>query len=186
MSDVSIGNRALQKLAAGTITALSDGTTLGDAVGLVYAGTRDFVLASANWNFALKRASLTALGTVPAWGYGAEYTLPSDSIRILKVENARPDEWSVEGGKILSTQSTTINIIYLFRNTDTTTYPQIFIEALATRIAFELTEHLVQSRTKKETMAAEFTQVMSQAMRLNALEGTPNILDNGSWLDSRV
>jgi len=186
MSDVSICNRALQKLAAGSITALSDGSKLGDACGLVYAETRDFVLASANWNFALKRASLTALGSTPVWGYGAEYTVPSDSVRVIKVENAREDEWSVEAGKILSKQGTTINILYLFQNTDTTTYPQICIEALATRIAFELTEHLVQSRTKKETMAGEYAQVMNQAMRLNSLEGVPNQLSNGSWLDSRV
>jgi len=185
MSDVSIGNRALQKLAAGSITALSDGTTLSDAVGLVYAGMRDVVLAQADWNFALKRATLTALGSTPSWGFLAEYTLPTDSIRIAQIERARPEEWSVEGGKILSTQGTTINVIYIHRNVDTTTYPETFIDALASRIALELTEHLVQSRTKKEAMAAEYAQAIRTARQINKLEGTPNLLDDGDWLNAR-
>jgi len=186
MTDIAIGNRALQKLAAGSITALSDGSVLGDAVGLVYSDTRDFVLSQANWNFAIKRVVLTALSSVPSWGFAAEYTLPADSIRVVKIEDARPDDWSVEDGKILSKQGTTINVLYIYRNVDTTTYSQVFIEALSARIALELTEHLVQSRTKKETMAAEYNDAIRVARQINKLEGTPNLLDDGSWLDSRV
>lgn len=186
MTDITICNRALQKLGAGTITALSDGTRLGDACGLVYAELRDSVLAGANWNFALKRAVLTVLGTSPAWGYTKEYTIPADSLRVAKVDRLVVDEWSAEDGKILCDQDTSINIIYIYQNTTTTSYSPMFVEALTARIAWELAEYLVQSRTKKEDLRNEYLQIMQEARRINGIEGTPNALDNGSWLDSRV
>ena len=58
-TSVDICNRAIQKVGAASITALSDTSTQAIACNRVYETARDDELRRNNWNFAIKRARLS-------------------------------------------------------------------------------------------------------------------------------
>ncbi len=67
-SQVSICNAALRQLGVAKITALSDSVEQARILTDIYDAILDEVLAAHPWNFAIKRATLTALGgTITTW-----------------------------------------------------------------------------------------------------------------------
>ncbi|MFT3906825.1 MAG: hypothetical protein QM718_11015 [Steroidobacteraceae bacterium] len=64
-SEVSICNRALIKLGAQTILALTENNTRSRVMAQTYAIVRDAELDRHRWKFSLKRAALAALSTTP-------------------------------------------------------------------------------------------------------------------------
>src|SRR3990167_164721 len=136
MSDVTIVNNALGKLGDDPIVAMSDQTERAILANRIYTDVRDATLRAHTWNFALKRASLTSTGNTPAFEFTYEYNLPSDCLRVLKI-NTITGKWKIENNKLLSDQAT-VKILYVSRETDTTKYDTSFTEAFAARLASEM------------------------------------------------
>lgn len=77
-----------------------------------YAQARDECLVVHPWNEAMKRVVLVQDATNPIFGYDRRYSLPSDFLRIVSVDNSYGadqrynsqgiDGWEVEGSYILS------------------------------------------------------------------------------------
>jgi len=183
-SKVEICNRALEKLGAGSITSLADDTVEARACALLFDTARDAVLRRYAWNFAVKRTNLAALAAAPSWGFDAAYPLPADCLRVLEVQD--DDAWAVEEGNILSDVGDPIYIRYIAQITDTAQFDPLFVEALASKLAYEMAEHLTQSSTKKDQAAKDFAATLLEAARTDGLESTPSTLPEGSWLDSRA
>ena len=80
MSDTEICNRALVRLAAKTISSLSDSTDRAIACNQAYTSILENELALTPWRFAMKKAQLAQLVDTPVNEWKYAYQLPSDRI----------------------------------------------------------------------------------------------------------
>lgn len=129
-------------------------------------------LADSGWNFAIKRASLTKLATVPLYEFACEYTLPTDCLRVLSVE-PEGTRFKVEDGKILTDSvATTMFIKYIYKNITTTTYAPLFNKVFILKLAEDISFGLVQSQALQEKITKEAERYIRRARSYNSQEGT--------------
>lgn len=197
-SQVEIANRALTKLGAARIISFADDNKQSRSVNSMFNVVRDAELRAHLWSFTIKRDSLPALTTTPAWGYEYEYQLPPDCLRLLEVDdiypgpnlddyrNANTQEFTIEGRKILTNKDAPLKIRYVSRVADTTQWDATFVEAFACRLAMEMCEDLTQSNSKKESVKDDYNTAIMMAIRANAIELPPQDLPDDSWVMSRL
>lgn len=188
-SDVDIANRALQKLGAERITSLTQDSENARAVNLCFTAVRDAELRSHPWNFAIKRLQIAADATAPSFGYDNAYTLPSDCLRLLPPDNAtnyNTLDWQIEGKKILTNESGSLDIRYIKRETDPNQYDSLFVEALSCKLAIELCEQLTQSNSKAQIVRDDYIRAIRDARKLNAFENLPAEQQTDTWITCRV
>jgi hypothetical protein len=197
-SQVEIANRALTKLGAARIISFADDNKQSRSVNSMFSVVRDAELRAHLWSFTIKRDSLPALTTTPAWGYDYEYQLPPDCLRLLEVDdiypgpnlddyrNANTQEFTIEGRKILTNKDAPLKIRYVSRVADTTQWDATFVEAFACRLAMEMCEDLTQSNSKKESVKDDYNTAIMMAIRANAIELPPQDLPDDSWVMSRL
>jgi hypothetical protein len=77
--------------------------------------------------------------TIPQFKWNFQFPLPTDSLRIISLENAE-DNFAVENGMILA-NSDTISLKYIYQATDTTLWPNDFCNVFA----MLLTSYIAQS-----------------------------------------
>jgi hypothetical protein len=189
-SDVDICNLALQRLGAKPISSLSQDSTAARACSRAYEHSRDSELRAHPWSFARARASLAAESTDPIFGFAKQYPLPSDYLRILPNDaanvNSNQDDWQIEGRKILTDDSSPIQLVYLKQVTDTNEFDALFVELLASRIAVEIAEKVTQSNTKKDNAEKRYEAIKSEARKVNAFERPPQVPVDDTWLTARL
>lgn len=183
-STVDICNRALQKLGHTKITSLGDDVKAARECQRAFALVRDAVFRDHPWNCLLARASLARLSETPAWGFDAQYQLPVDCLRVLEADTDY--DWRVEGRRILSDAGAPLNILYVRQEEDPGQYDLLLVEALAARLAAELAEALTQSNTKRELAERGYLDVLGQARRADAQEGSARGLFRSGWLEARI
>lgn len=197
-SEIQVANRALTKLGAARIISFDDDNKQGRAIKSCFYDLRDDELRAHRWSFAMKRTSLAADSDAPAYGYQYQYTLPSDFLRLDMVNDEYPsaimdnyigseyNDWSIEGGKILSDLQAPINLRYAAQITDPNYWDVNFREALACRIAAELAEDLTQSNQKRQLAWDEYKQAINRAVHTNAIEKPPVMPPDDQWVLSRI
>lgn len=190
-SKVSIANRALTKLGAERILLLTDTTKEGKTINSMFESVFEAELRRHRWKFAMRRDSLPALATAPAWGYQYAYQLPADFLALVQVNDyyirgVKPRQfWQVEGGQILTDAVAPLKIRYIRKVDNTALLDPLFVEVLACKLAMEACETLTQSGQKRGTAADEYKFAVSEAVRLDAIENPPDEIPYGSWFDSR-
>ncbi len=113
-----------------------------------------------------------------------EYSLPSDFVSLNASSNVKA-YISVEGTKILSDMSA-LRIRYTYANDDPTTYLAAFVEALTTKLAYELCFYIVQSTSKAQALFTEYEKVkLPRAMSADSQQGTAEYLEQSEWEDAR-
>lgn len=183
-SVVDISNKALDKLGQGPITSLEDGTKSANLCNRNWTIIRDQVLRDHPWNFAVKRSILAADTTAPAWGFTYQFPLPSDCLRLLEVRDLSTGEYQVEANQILADESA-LYVRYIRQVTDPNEYDALFVDTVATRLAFELCEALTQSNTKKEMLWQEYEDSLNRARRVDGQENPPQQYEEDDWVSVR-
>ena len=187
-SVVAICNAAMRKVGATTITGLSQGTKNANFCNDRYADLRDALLESHPWNFAMKRVKLAQTTATPAIKFDNTYALPADFIRVLSVYDSDEGfgivDHKVEGNTIVCSASE-VWLLYISLVTDPNKMSPLFREALAGSIAIEAATALVESRTLRELMLAEFKQLNRRARSSDAMSDLPDRMPAGSWVTER-
>lgn len=183
-SVVDIANRALDKLGHGAITSLGDGTKAANLVDRTWPIVRDQVLRDHPWNFAVVRATTAPLSTAPAWGFTYQHEFPADLLRILELRDLHQGDYQVEGNRIL-TDENVLYIRYIAKITDPNQYDSLFVDVVASRMAYEMCEALTQSNQKKQIMWEEYSEGLSKARAVDAMENPPSVFEEDSWLEVR-
>lgn len=178
---LEIINLALIALGEAKITAVTDDRKAADHANLVYDQARQSVLRSANWNFAIRRVSLSTASTEPAWGSISRYPLPADCLRVLRLQYG--DDWSVEGRTLLT--GGTPNISYIADIEDPDLFDSLFTEAFRYRIAAELAITLFGDGTRRKQMEDLYQERLMEARHKDALEASIVTIGGSSWLDAR-
>lgn len=191
-SEVEIANAALQKLGQSPITALDEGSRNSDACDLCYARLRRSEIRKHVWNFARTRTQLAASATAPLFGYANAFPLPSDFIRLLPPDpHLNHNAWDHQiethvGAKaILTNDAAPLDIIYLADVVDPNLMDELFREALASRMAFEMCEALTQSNQKKADARTDYTAALREAKRINAFENISAEAPEDIWITAR-
>jgi hypothetical protein len=187
-SDVEICNRALQKLGAKRIVSLSDDSVNARACNSCYTALRDAELEDNSWTFSIQRYSLAADAVAPSFGPANSYALPAGHLRLLPpypVDNSPYRDWMVESGKVLTNDSSPLNVRCVMQITDANAMHPLFREALSTKIAFELCEELTQSNTKKEALRTDYEAIVRRARKANAIESVPAESAEDPWITGR-
>src|SRR6267142_4690232 len=137
-SETTICNLALGKLGEGNIIALDEESPEARVCRLHYEETRDEVLRSHRWNFAIKREHLVRNVTPPVFGWNFRYELPTDCLRVLDVcgwdVTKRPGHWEVEGRFVVSNDEDA-DARYIWRVVDCNLFDALFVEALVLKLA---------------------------------------------------
>ena len=183
-SETDICNIALSNLGERPINDRADENQRARACDNRFDDVRDLVLRSHIWNCALKREGpLPSSATVPSWGYDYAYPKPAEMLRLIAVKESE-HAFKIEGDNIV-TDSSTLNILYIERVTDTAKYDSLLVQAIALRLATEIGQDLTGKTELKENLMRKYREVLSEARSADAAEGTPQKIESDLWLQSR-
>lgn len=184
-SVVDICNKALDKLGHGPITSLDDGTKAANLCNRNWEMVRDEVLREHPWNFAIKRAALAASSDTPAWGFSYKFPIPADNLRIIEVRDLSTGDYQVENGSILADEDV-LYVRYIRKVTDPNEYDVHFVEAVASRLAYELCEALTQKSAKeREFFITVYKESLIAAKRTDGQENPPQQFEEDDWISVR-
>jgi hypothetical protein len=183
MSEVEICNRALIKIGEKTILSLADNSKPARICNTLYAPTRDLVLRSHPWNFAIKRVELAQNTAGPAYDYAYSYKLPTDCLRVL-IPNREIWEYGIEGRNLVTDYAGSL-IKYIARITDPNIFDSSFAEALACKIAAEAAVALTDNDPRHTAMVQLYGLAIADARSVNAMEAGPKWFTSEQWLDAR-
>lgn len=194
-SEVEICNAALDLIGGSVITSLDDATKAARVCKRNYKRARDATLRAYEWNCAMRRASIPAMGTAPDFGFARQFQLPEGPdepapycLRALAHvdEVEREVIWKVEGRRILSDEGAPFQLLYLCRLEDPTQFDALLDDAIAARLAADINYVMTANATLGESLAKYAQAKLIEARRTDAREG---IVDRqrevSSWLNSR-
>lgn len=191
VSKVQIANRALQKLGASRIASLTENSPNARSMNAAFDLVRDAELRRYHWQFATRRATIAADATDTSWGDWNRYTLPNDYIAlILDDESDQATDWRIEsdadGLYVITADASPLYIRYVARVDDPNQYDALFIEALASKLAYECCEEITQSASKKDRAAQDYDFAISEAKRLGAIERPAKKFPEDDWVNARL
>jgi len=190
-TEVSICSNALRRLGDDPITSLTDDTERARLCNAFYQDSRDLVLRSHPWNFAITRASLAQLSDTPAYGYNYMYALPTDPycLRVLEMEYADyifKIENDATNGRVLVTNESTAKILYIARITNPTLFDSMFVETLTSKLAADLAYPITGSVQLQGQMEKMYRDKLSEARSVDGMEGFVDDLVSTTFTDFRT
>jgi len=189
-TEVSICSNALRILGDDPITSLTDDTERARLCNALYEPSRDAVLRTHPWNFAITRATLAQLSTTPAYEYSYQYALPTDPycLRVLSMEYQDyifKIEHLSDSGRVLLTNEGTAKILYIAKVTDTAQFDSLFVNTLTAKLALELSFPVTNSVTLQAQMQKLYQLKLSEARSVDGQEGFIDDLVSDTLTDFR-
>ncbi len=205
-SRVELANWALDKLGEAPIISLDDPQKGARVIKRLFENVRDRELRARKWSFSIKRAMLAPDVAVPVYGYGAQYTLPVDCLRLLSIFNfdigpnlsdynsGMSQTYVIEGRKIMygrpipggPSPSLPMPLRYIAKVEDTMQWDACFSEAFACRLAMEASESVTQSDSKFQKVSAQYVEAIGAAKRANAIELPSDTISDDTWIFGRL
>jgi hypothetical protein len=196
-TSVGIVNLALVHLGHNAITTIGESTKAGQLSAAVYEATRDALLRSHPWNFAIVRKSLAqdsgASATLAAleYEYDYAYTLPTNpyclkSIRTSAEAAGLDHDYRIEG-RYLLTNEATVELEYIGRVTTVTEYDALFVRLLALDLAVSMGLALTDNAALIDRLIEMRKDMNEAAMGVDAQEGKPReTVDATGWINARL
>ncbi|VVE74073.1 hypothetical protein PCA31118_04674 [Pandoraea captiosa] len=197
-SQTDICNRALTKVGAARITNINENSKPARVMSALWDTVRKAELRRRFWKFAIVRTTLPALSEKPAWGYNTAFQLPADFLRLVQVNDtfavpAMTDyrdqddsAYQIEGSQILTIFNAPLKIRYVQDVADPGKFDALFVEALASKLAYEACEEITQSLSKRQQAAEDYKQAMRDATLAGAIERAPQGFPDDSWMLIRL
>lgn len=190
LSITDIANMALDYLEEAPLQSIDDDRSVARWMKRNFWPIAWGLMRAHPWNFAITRASLTAAGTAPAFGWLYSYAMPSDSLRLLPVtcsgyEDADPIKHKVEGSSILTNQAAPLKIRYIKRIDNTGLFDNNFCDALAIALAQKAAHFVTGKQSYAQTLQPILANAIAEAQRVDSLEGTPEEPLADEWLLAR-
>jgi hypothetical protein len=183
-TQVEICNMALGLLGAENIVTISDNTRVAKVCSTFFNNTVLNLLRSHNWNFAMKRATLTAEVLPPAFEYKYSFAKPTDYLRVVSFYNYEYS-FKEEGNYILLNQGT-VQMKYIRNDIVVADYDDSFVACLASKLAHLMCYQITQSITLVPVIEKMHKEDLAQARRNNAISNTPDAFQKPTWLASRL
>lgn len=198
VTNTEIANQALDMLGeTSVLTDLdTDNSVKAKALRRHYEATRRAILMAYPWNFATKRASLTAESESPVYPAGFyHYALPSDCLQVRDIDEAEPTEpWSVE---LKGTTSETyervlmieragpLKILYTADISRLDIWSQLARDAFTALLASRVAMAITNKQSAMQLAVAMYGEYIGEARTTDAREGSATILNKGPWAEAR-
>lgn len=192
VSEVSICNQALGWLGENPITSLDDPTRNANLCRDNYPFLRDAVLEERMWTFATARASST-VADLDDWGVQYLHPIPLEWLAVYRVyctPGETPEQgvpaagWRREGEYILS-RETTIYMWGIKRISDTGKFTQLFVQALAARMAADLAMPLTEDRKKQADAWGLYQSKLREAAARDGAQGANDHIRSSGLVSAR-
>lgn len=188
-SKLQIVNLALNKVGSPMIMALEDDTKEANVMRVLYPRYLNVELSKYRWTFAINRQVLPRLKDTPIFGYQYAYALPDDFLALVQIGEkdiiADSPKYQIEGKRILTNIAPPLRIRYTQRKENPNEFSELFIEALACKLAVESCDSLSQSNTKKAALIEDYERAVREAQRQNAIEKAPDKITFHGWNEIR-
>lgn len=201
-SQTEICNAALTLLGAGTINAITDQSNQAYALNAIWDSARQAELRKHVWKFAITRANVPLLASVPVNGqYTQTFAYPPNCLRILQCGNSgldypgvdlsdyrsgpTLDDYMLEGNTILSNIAAPLSVRYVQDMKDPTQWDTAFSNAFAAHLADRACFRITQSHDGEKVAQARYKEDIMDALRANALETPPTMMGDDSWIATR-
>lgn len=197
-SQTDICNRALIKLGAGQITSITDNSKAARILSGLWDTVRKAELQKNFWNFALQRTTLAALSDTPAWGFGYQYQLPVDFLKLAQINdtyivpglsdyrNGDDSSYAIEGTAVLCDFAAPLKIRYVRDITDAGLFDALFVDMMAAKLAFEACYGIMQSRDGQRAAMDDYKEARRMAILSNAIAKPPQGIPDDSWVLGRL
>ncbi|KAF7958212.1 hypothetical protein AWV80_01185 [Cupriavidus sp. UYMU48A] len=184
-SQTEICNRAVTKLGAARITSITENSKSARVMNALWDTVRKAELRRRIWTFATVRTTLPEVTPQPEWGYGHGYQKPSDCLRLLQIgqtfvvpaltdyRDQDDSAYQLEGNLILTDQNAPLKIRYIRDITDPGLFDALFVETMASKLAYEAAEEITQSLSKKQQAGEDYKQSLRDATATGAIERAP-------------
>jgi hypothetical protein len=204
IGETKIANIALTHLGEAKIDGLGDENQRARLCKLRFDDCRNMVLRSHPWSCVTKRAKLSlildpATGTAlaPVYGFTYMYQLPNDFLRVLQVDDiSQPyqiETYTLETGTaieatsapVLLTDATSIKIKYIHNPPNVEILTPDIANLIGLLLASELAEPLTAKVDLKQRLDERFILGLAAARSTDSMQGTPEVIENFTWLNSR-
>ena len=192
-SEVSICNTALNMLGANNIISLTEDSKNARLCNQRFHSVRDAVFREHTWNCLVKRVQLPQEIDKPSHEFQFQYLLPADTIKVLSI-GSRDDgthsdlsdgfRFKVEGRKILTNEEE-VFLTYSAQIEDVVQLDSLLVECLATRLAAEIAYAITSSVALSKQLKDDYAEKLRIARHADATEGTPDVVDSSSFINSR-
>jgi hypothetical protein len=179
------------------ITATAHGKTTGTIINIT--GVQGTTEANATWTitvidantFDLQTSTFTntyvsggTYCTKPAFDFDFQFTLPTDSLRVIRV-NDGDEPYRVEGRQILY-DGDTIDLRYVTDMAISTSWDSMAYELLQAYLAYDICFALTQSLTLKGQLFDQFMKLSRQSKFVDATEEPADELQANLLINSRL
>lgn len=179
-SSTDIGNLAMDLLTAGNVQDIENPLTPDESIlNRWYDVTRRKLLREHPWNFATKRTILSASATDPAFGYEAQYPLPTDFIRLNSIVDTdgypiSSESYEIENGAILyNADSGQLRLKYVYDILDVAKFDALFVDLLAIDLAMAIAFKVTSSNTDVQRLTELRKQRAAMSKSIDGQERPP-------------
>jgi hypothetical protein len=116
------------------------------------------------------------------WSY--LYTVPSDCLRILEVNDDPAAQWELNDLGMLCNEAD-VSIVYVKQVTDVSLYSSEFTNLLVARLAYEMAMGVTGSKTKTELMFKLYVETKKFSANIDAKEIKTNRHPVNKYADAR-
>lgn len=168
---VSICSNALMMLGKEPIASFQDETDRAAYCVNLYPSLRDWLLRKHFWNCAIKRVLLSPLSTPPAFGYSAQFQLPSDFLRVYEVGTAQNfiRDFQIENRVILA-NAQSLPLRYVWRNENEDDWDAGLVQVATRFMAAMLAYPVTQSTSLRDSMLQEAKIELREAKSIDGME----------------
>lgn len=136
-------------------------------------------------NCAIKRVVLSPVSAAPVFGYGYQFSLPGDLIRVLSVGEPRDDiDYRIEGSRLLANVDV-IRLRYIFRNEDESTWDAALVDVAEMMMQSKLAYAVTGSASLRDSLTQEAAFLLKQAKAVDGQEDPPEELGGYPTYESR-
>jgi len=190
MSKVDIVNRALTKLGEPPVSSLND-AVFGKSYEIIYDDIKELLLSSYPWRFSLEIKYLPKLEE--KYGDRYMYKLPTDCLLLINVFGPEKTDvtdirqyklqaYEVVNNAIVCLLHSGVRAEYVKNIDDDMEFSPLFREALAAKIASELSMRIKHSTTLKQMLDSEFITLIRQAELNNEIIKDTELVPDSSWV----
>lgn len=204
-TEVKICNKALLLLGAESITSFTDGSTAGNACGLIYPDVKATTLGMYSWSFTIAKKELNRDVETPNSEWQYQYTMPNDMLtgvpRAVRASSTAGSplitSWemgtTLGGYSALFTNQLSIFIDYQ-RSVEEGNMPSYFTQLLTYQLAWHLAEVMTDQTAKSEYWRGVALGIQiegyrggffRQAVNIDSAGQTPSVIQDYLLTDVR-
>ena len=196
---IGIINRGLQLVGYPGISSVQENSRGARAMNRAYDSVKLSELRKYFWNFSIKRISIPASATPPAFGKGNYFPLPGDFLMLAPMDQSfglfeggpvsgtpAINDWQIEGNQIASNEVGPLLVRYVSSDIVESLFDVSFAEALSASLAMNTAEELTQSNSKLKNAATIYDDAIKQARKRNAFENRPVQSPTDTWITCRL